>query len=518
MATTDVDRDTGDETRPGLPLTQRINRPDLRDGALWGWLGPLLVTAFAAALRFFRLDTPHAVVFDETYYAKDALAQLKFGAPQDTVKNANDKLLSGATDIFTGESSFVVHPQFGKTLIAAGEWLFGANPFGWRFAAAVVGSLSVLILARAARRMTGSTLLGCVAGLLLALDGLHFVHSRLALLDVFVTFWILAGFACLVADRDSVRARLTERLPSMGRAFGPGLGVRPWRLAAGVCLGLACATKWSAVPFVAAFGLLALAWDMAARRASGVRRPFVGGLVRDAAPAFASLVLLALLVYIATWTPWLLSDSGWGRDWAADQAGGWPLLPAALQSLWHYHHEIWGFHTNLDASHRYQSEPWTWILLLRPVAYYYTSPSACGAADCSSAIHGLGTPAIWWVAMPALLVMVFLLVARRDWRAGGIITAVAAAWLPWYLTSDRTEFLFYALPMLPFFVLALTMCLGLIIGRASAPGFRRGLGAALAGAYLLVVIANFYFLYPVLSAEVVPYAEWHARMWLESWI
>lgn len=86
-------------------------------------------------------------------------------------------------------------------MIAIGEWLFGATPFGWRFVPALAGTLSVLILCRLARRMTGSTLLGCAAGLLLALDGLHFVTSRAALLDVFVMFWILAGFACLVNDR-----------------------------------------------------------------------------------------------------------------------------------------------------------------------------------------------------------------------------------------------------------------------------------------------------------------------------
>ena len=49
------------------------------DDRLWGWLGPLLVTAFAAFLRFYRLATPHALIFDETYYAKDAWSILQHG-------------------------------------------------------------------------------------------------------------------------------------------------------------------------------------------------------------------------------------------------------------------------------------------------------------------------------------------------------------------------------------------------------------------------------------------------------
>ncbi|WP_336217223.1 phospholipid carrier-dependent glycosyltransferase, partial [Nonomuraea sp. LPB2021202275-12-8] len=117
-------------------------------------------------------------------------------------------------------------PPLGKWMIGAGEWLFGMTPFGWRFAAAVVGTLSILILARVARRMTRSTLLGCFAGLLLALDGLHFVLSRTALLDIFLMFWVLAAFACLVVDRDLARERLVDWYETTPLSpQGPWLGV-----------------------------------------------------------------------------------------------------------------------------------------------------------------------------------------------------------------------------------------------------------------------------------------------------
>ncbi|MGH3322376.1 MAG: dolichyl-phosphate-mannose--protein mannosyltransferase [Streptosporangiaceae bacterium] len=494
--------------------------PPMPGRALIGWGGPILVAVFAAVLRFYRLGAPHAFVFDETYYAKDALALLRFGVEHDTVKHANSQLLAGNSHIFTGQGSFVVHPPMGKWLIAVGEWAFGATPFGWRFAAAVIGSLSVLVLARVVRRMTRSTLLGCVAGLLLSLDALHFVHSRLALLDIFITFWVVAAFACLVADRDAVRARLADRVSAAGAGtFGPGGGIRLWRLGAGVCLGLACASKWNAIPFVAAFGLLSVGWDIFNRRAAGVRRPYTGALLRDAAPAFVSIVIVAMAVYVATWSGWFLSGEGWDRHWAASHAGTLvPVVPAVFQSWWHYQVQTWQFHSTLAKPHNYASAPWTWILLIRPVAYYYTSPHGCGAPNCSSAILGIGTPAIWWAAMPALLVMLWLWLVRRDWRAGTVVVSVAATWLPWFATGRQTEFLFYMLPAVPFFAIALTLCLGIILGRAGSSPMRRGMGAAIAGAYLLVVIANFWYLTPILNADVIPYAGWHARMWFPSWI
>ncbi len=150
------------------------------------------------------------------------------------------------------------------------------DPFGWRIASAVVGALMVLVMCRLARRLTGSTVLGCVAGLLLCFDGLHFVLSRLALLDIFVAFFLLCGVACLVNDRDWFRARLARfwRRTGCERGFGPvrRRAAPPVAAASAGCrFGLAVGTKWTALFPLAAFGLLAWAWSCGARRSFGVR-------------------------------------------------------------------------------------------------------------------------------------------------------------------------------------------------------------------------------------------------------
>ncbi|HSS90131.1 MAG TPA: phospholipid carrier-dependent glycosyltransferase, partial [Streptosporangiaceae bacterium] len=232
--------------------------PPMPGSRLWGWLGPLLVTALGTFVRFNRLSVPHAVIFDETYYVSDAWGILRFGVEHNYIASRNTLIARGDGRIFAPGGEFVVHPPFGKILIAGGEWVFGLTPFGWRFAVAVAGSVAILMVARTARRMTRSTLLGCVAGLLLALDGLEFVMSRTALLDIFVMFWVLAAFALLVIDRDRTRGRYAGAAIAAGAAGGPHaapprLGVRWLRLAAAVCLGLACASKWNGVWYVPAF-------------------------------------------------------------------------------------------------------------------------------------------------------------------------------------------------------------------------------------------------------------------------
>jgi dolichyl-phosphate-mannose--protein O-mannosyl transferase len=609
MSTTDLAPVPAMASRRRPPPLREWLTPAIPGSPLLSWLGPLLVTALAAYLRFDRLGTPNAVVFDETYYAKDALALLKFGWEHNTVENA-DKMLIADPDaqIWGSGPAFVAHPPFGKWMIAIGEWMFGATPFGWRFVPALVGTLSVLILCRVARRMTGSTLLGCAAGLLLALDGLAFVTSRAALLDVFVMFWVLTGFACLVNDRDRSRRVLAERIED-GRTsvYGPFLA-HGWRWGAGVCLGLACATKWTGVFYVAAFGLMTVLWDYGARRAAGVRAPLQGTMLLEAVPAFVQIVVAGLVAYLATWWGWIFRPGGWGRG----EVSGNPLWRPfeAMPKLWHYHSEMLGFHTGLDAKHPYQSWPWDWPILRRPVAFFYTEPKgACGGATrCSREILGIGTPALWWGALVALVVVAFIWLILRDWRAGAILLGFLAGWLTWFPSAfaDRTMFLFYATPLIPFMVLAVVLVLGYLIGpapasvagahaarpgesgydaghtaprRASseeppglpweapadagpaltpydehaphdehehtpydegksydehapydghgahappapvqAAGVRRLIGAAAAGAFLLVVLANFAYFHPILSAQTIPYDDWQARMWFSRWV
>ena len=475
------------------------------------WLATLGITLFAGILRFWRLSQPRGKIFDETYYATDA----------------HNMLLHGVEPTKPGTSDgFVVHPPLGKWLIALSEKIWGYNETGWRFAAAVVGTLTVLVLIRTARRMTGSTLLGCIAGLLLSLDGLHLVFSRTALLDGFLTFFVVVAFACLVADRDDGRRRLALRLQAGDESPGPRLGVRWWRVGTAVALGAACATKWSGVFFLLLFPLLAFAWDVGARRTAGIRRPFGSALRRDLLPLVLIFVVLPPLLYTASWTGWFMSDNGWDRHYATTYNDHWPLVPDAIRSWIHYHGAILKFHTHLESKHPYQSHPLGWLLLARPVAFYYTAPKlgemGCRAAGgCSREVLGVGTPAIWWASIPALALMAWYWLSRRDWRASTVLLCFLVGFVPWIYSDlhHRTMFNFYALPCLPFMVLAITLVIGRVLGPEDADDTRRTWGAVAAGAYLLLVALNFFYLYPVLVGKVISYSHWHHLMWLHNnWI
>lgn len=130
----------------------------------WGWIGPIAVALLAFVLRIWNVSSPKKLTFDETYYAKDAWGLLTWGYARDGLDDANERIIAGETDVFTTEPTWIVHPDGGKWLIALGEKIFGLTPLGWRFAAVVVGSLTVLVLARLVLRLTGSIALAGVRG------------------------------------------------------------------------------------------------------------------------------------------------------------------------------------------------------------------------------------------------------------------------------------------------------------------------------------------------------------------
>ena len=500
----------------------------------WGWIGPIAVAVLAFVLRIWNVGYPRILMFDETYYAKDAWSLLQHGYVQDFVERANDKIARGdITGLTTGLPTQIVHPDGGKWVIALGESIFGLDSFGWRISAVVVGALTVLVLARLVRRLTGSTVIGCFAGLLLTFDGMHFVMSRTALLDVFLTFWVVSGVACLLADRDWIRLRLAH--------FHP---FRPWQLAAGVCFGMACGTKWSGVYVLAAFGVLAVIWEVLARRRAsldqGLPARWFTTTLAVGIPAFFSIVIVAAAVYLATWTGWLIHHdayearfgNGYGDNpkWGAyvnePTLGFLGETWDALRSLWHFHVMAYDFHTGsylAGKNHPYQSNPLGWLVLERPVgvdAQNDLSAASCGVAAKSSCMREvliLGNPILWWTGALALVAAVVAWVTSRDWRWGVPVVGVAASWLPWFFSGDRPIFSFYAVAIIPFTIIAIALILHSLAGAADTPR-QRYVVWFFAGVFLTAVVVAFWYFHPIYTDKLIGYETWRDKMWFSRWI
>ena len=472
----------------GVKLPLKIRRQ--------GWIAAGIAALAAFVTRFWNLNHPHAIVFDETYYVKGAFSLLRKGyeGTWEGAEKANELFLKGDYSALKDSADKVVHPPLGKWIMAAGQWMFGSdNGVGWRFSTAIVGVLAVILVARIAMRMFRSPLLAGFAGIAMALDGMGIVMSRTGILDNILAYFVLLGFWALLLDREHSRAKLAKRVARGGfrslsgapgaphvpaDPWGPRVVGRPWLLAAGIFLGFAGGVKWSAIYAVAVFGLAAFAWSLSARRIAGVRLWFGAGVFRDGLPAFFTLVPAAVAAYLAAWIPWFADSRSWGRQLAkeaAERGEDLPLTgaPDAVNSFILYHKDMWHFHHTLSSHHDYQSQMWDWIIQRRPVSFYWLgtdkAPNKCGAHSCVEAITSIGNVAVWWLGLAALIVVVLAAFKHRDWRAWAILAGYGAMWVPWISYTNRTIFQFYAVAFLPYVVLALTFAVGVaaqIVGRA----------------------------------------------------
>lgn len=429
---------------------------------------PLLVAlllGLAAQILFsVHLGRPVKANFDEVHYLPAARAQLE------------------GTALLNPE-----HPMLGKTLIAAGMAVFGDNAIGWRAAATLAGTATVLGLFAFVGLLTGRMRPAVVAALLVMLNQTVFIQARIAMLDGFMAAFTLWGLAVLLWAMRSPPGKATVR----------------WLLGS-VLLGLAVGVKWTAAPYIV-FAGLALLWIRfgdarragtastspvgAARRA---RIAFLGGTNQPHWPGLATIPALLLLgvasvlAYFLTFLPaFFLAD---GRVTLAT------LLPLQL--------DMYAAQTQVLAPHNYQSQWWQWLLMLRPIWYFYEVDSGA-----QRGVLLIGNPVAMWGGLIAVAAC-YLAWFRQRVSAP---LAVALLWTfsvaIWALIPKSLGFYYY------YHLSGIFICAAIAV---ALDHYARDRDFDLA--FLGAAVVAFVYFYPILSAAPLPGEQaFNHWMWLDSW-
>ncbi len=349
---------------------------------------PAVVTALGGALRLWHLAHPDGLVWDEVYYGVDA------------------------ADAFSAEVEMrAVHPPVGTKLIGAGVALFGEDAFGRRIMPWLAGTLVVLLSYFLARRLLRSVWWAGLVALFVALDGLQIVNSRTAILEIFLSFFILAATLLFLRQLEAIRG-------SPGRLTG-------WTLACGAVMGLAVSTKWIVAPALAGMVVLTfLDVDPSERRA----------LIRPLAVAFG---LVPALVYVVSYTGTWLSADTTPLEWV------------------HRQFDILEFHRSLAEPHAFASPAIGWLLLIRPVPYFL----ATSGDGRSFEILAVGNPALWWSFVVVLPVLVVSWWRERNRTVEVVLAALVVLYLPWVLVLRAQIFYYYLTPLVPFMALGVVWAL-----------------------------------------------------------
>jgi dolichyl-phosphate-mannose--protein O-mannosyl transferase len=341
----------------------------------------------------------------------------------------------------------IEHPLVGKLLIALGITLFGDTPLGWRAMSTLAGTATVLAVFAIVKALTGRTRAALLGGVFALTGGTIFVQARIAMLDGFMAALLACGLACLLWALKSER---------------------PWPrwLIGSMLLGLAVGTKWTALPYVgfAGLGVLIL------RRRAGV-------------PFAVTLGIVSAISYFATFLPAFFYASE----------------PLTLATLLPFQLDMYARQTQVLPPHVYQSNWWSWPLMIRPI-WYFWEPSD-GA---QRGILLIANPALAWGSLIAVTSCLWFAVRDRSLR----LVAPAALWLVsilmWAAVPKSLGFFYYYYPS----TVWLAVVAAVAIDRIDRPRLDEWMAT--------LSIGVFAFFWPILSAAPADgFSRW---TWFRSWV
>lgn len=388
------------------------------------------------------------------------------------------------------------HPPLGKWIMSIGIRIFGMVPFGWRFMGTLLGVLMVPIIFIFGKKFFKKTWAATVLCLLFTFDFMHYVQTRIATIDVFVTFFIILMylFMYLYTQKSFYDTKLTKTFIPLGLC--------------GIMMGFGVASKWTGV--YAGLGLAVIFFAVLLKRyreylyakehpagsSNGISHEYIvqnfwRHTINTCAFCLVFFVIIPCLIYLFSYIPF---NNGTGDNIVAQ------LLKNQT--------DMYNYHSSLEDEHGFSSYWYQWPVMTRPM-YYYSGEVA--DATTGAGISAFGNPLVWWAGIPAAIYMLYLIWKERDKKAAFLVVAYLAQYAPWFFV-DRVIFIYHYFPSVPFVAIMLAYSFFRFAGENKIR--QRAVFGYVAAAILLFVM-----FYPVLTG--IP-ASWDYikswLIWFKSWV
>ena len=371
------------------------------------------------------------------------------------------------------------HPPLGKFIISIGVRIFGMNPFGWRVMGTLFGVLMLPFMYMFGKRMFDKVWLSGVITALFAFDFMHFTQTRIATIDVYGTFFIIAMYYFMYryAQTSFYDTKLSKTLIPLALS--------------GLCMGLGMASKWTAVYAGAGLGIVffAIMWiryreyryaKKHIKEATGtmlhkdIVEGYRGNLIKTLGACVIFFVIVPALIYLLSYIPF-------------NDGSGDGLITQLLRNQ----ETMFSYHSQLVAEHPYSSWWYEWPTMIRPVFYY----SKTLTSGLSEGISAFGNPLVWWAGIPALGYMFYLIFGKKDRTALFITAAYFIQYVPWMFVT-RITFAYHYFPSVVFVVLMIGYCMKDYVGN-HPERIKHVVG------YVIAAFLLFLMFYPVISGQPI---------------
>lgn len=422
--------------------------------------------------KYDEKDFRNGTYFDEVYHARTAYEYIK------------------------GRYSYEnTHPPLGKGFIALGMLIFGVSPFGWRIMGTLFGIAMLPVIYLFSKKMFNKTWIAGVVTALFAADFMHFTQTRIATIDVFVTFFVILMyfFMYCYTKRSFYDRSITKTLTILA--------------ASGIAMGFGVASKWTGVYAGVGLGVIFFIdlyrrfkeYKFAKNDIEGTTNGISHKFVVDKFPRYtlntfivciAFFVFVPIVIYTMSYLPFN-DNSGKGL----------------IDMMFKNQQTMFNYHSALNATHPYSSNWYQWPFIWKPMFYYSKQIST----TVGSGISAFGNPLIWYAGIPAAIYMIYRMCAKKDKNALFLFLGYLAQYLPWMLVT-RCVFIYHYFPSVPFVILMVGYSIYKIVGDNKD----RKKWAYL---YVLAAIILFAMFYPVLSGHNVPYDFVNTWLrWFDKWV
>lgn len=409
------------------------------------FLPEIIVFIFAAFARFINLGYPKNHIFDEVYHAFTS---------QEMFKN-NPAAWEWWNTPPSGFAFEWTHPPLAKEFMVLAIYIFGDTSFAWRFFSAFFGIGSIILIYFITLKLFKNRTAALIASFLAGLDGLLLVMSRIAMNDSYFVFFSLLTIYFYLSNR---------------------------KLLMSLSLGLAISAKWTGVFLI--LGVLLFEIYKIVEKEIKLKKVFAKDII--------FLFLIPALVYVLSYLPFFLTKH-------TPPSTNFSNLETFLE----LQRQMFFYHTNLEATHPYQSVPYEWIFNLRPVWVYVEDKG-----NLVSNIYTLGNPLFMWGGIISIFILIYQFFKKKSFAVFVVIISYLLFFIPWTF-SPRIMFNYHYLLSANFLAIAQGVVLASFAFKLKIK--------LLVILFLISTTAIFIYFLPLWTGIPIDRDLFESYFWFKSW-
>lgn len=377
------------------------------------------------------------------------------------------------------------HPPLGKIILSIPIHFLGLTPFAYRLCGNIAGILIILVIYKIAKQLFKRERYALFSAIIMALDGMHFVQTRIGTVDSLLLLFCLTSFMFFLKylympKEESIK---TRKIPL---------------LLSGTFWGMAISVKWTSAFVGLGMGILYLIKTIKDREIN----------LKLLLWSVLSFIIIPIAIYVASYIP-IINNPNAQLYYAYENKNGETVSEYItikdVGSFIKYQKAMYDYHSKLEATHPYTSKWYEWPIMKRPLWFYIGrfDNDKIGTIAC------MGNPAIWWLSTATAIFTLIYTIIKKDKEGLIILVMIIATWIT-YAFIGRIMFIYHYFITLPYMMLTIVFTISKLAKWKSKVDY-------CIPALCAIFLAFFIYFFPVYSGMPVRLKYIKATEWFNSW-